>query len=112
MILPPADINRLIFIINQLIFRTDIYRESDNAEYILICNIHSGTVREVNIEVNIVDCNYRHFQRQKTEETFKKTYRDKNRRKGTQELSIRRREEGSKLESQRVLFCSVFKKGR
>ena len=95
--------------INQVIFKPDIYTESDNTEYILVCNTHSGTWLSIR-EVNTLDCNYRHSQRQKTKETSKRTYRGKSRRKETQEASIRRREESGKLERQSPVLLHVQKR--
>lgn len=95
---PPVDIK-------QAIFKPNIYTESDNPDYILICNTHSGTWVSIR-EVKTLDCNYRHCQGQKTKETLKRTYRGKSRRKETQEASIQRREEKGKLECQSpVLLC-------
>lgn len=63
MIVPPVDIN-------QLIFTRDIHRESDNPEYILICNTHSGTW--LLGKFNVLDCNYRHSQKTEDKRDIKK----------------------------------------
>ena len=42
--------------INQATFKQNIYTESDNPEYILICNTHSRTPVSIR-EVITLDCN-------------------------------------------------------
>lgn len=69
--------------INQATFKLDIYAESDNPDYILICNTHSETWVTIK-EVNAFDYN---SQKLKTKERLKRNYRDKTRRKETQEAS-------------------------
>lgn len=54
--------------INQATFKLDIYAESDNPEYILICNNHSETWVTIK-EVNAFDCN---SQKLKTKERLKR----------------------------------------
>lgn len=78
--------------INQAIFKLDIYAESDNPEYILICNTHSGTWVSIR-EVNAFDCN---SQRLKTKERLKRTYRDKSRRKETRKPHKEKGREGQR----------------